>query len=151
MSFFTGEYDCKLDAKGRLVLPSRIKANLPEASVNTESHGLVLSKGLDPNIIIYPILEYKKIHNRISSLNDFNPEQRSFKRNFFRNILQVELDSNGRFLIPKSMLQHAQLEKEAVIVGMGNIIELWSPKVYENFLINDPQQYSELAQKYMDV
>ena len=150
MSFFTGEYDCKLDAKGRLVLPAKIKANLPEASVNTEVKEIVLSKGLDPNIIIYPILEYRKIHNKISALNDFNPEQRAFKRNFFRNIAHVELDSNGRFIVPKAMMVHAQLDREAVIVGMGNIVELWSPPMYEKFLINDPQEYSELAQKYMD-
>ena len=72
MAFFTSEYECKLDAKGRLVLPAKIKVNLPEVS----SHELVLRKGFEPNLIVYPMLEYKKIHSKISSLSEFNSEQR---------------------------------------------------------------------------
>ncbi|MCR9254256.1 MAG: division/cell wall cluster transcriptional repressor MraZ [bacterium] len=146
MAFFTSEYECKLDAKGRLVLPAKIKVNLPEAS-STE---LVLRRGFEPHLIVYPMLEYKKIHNKISSLSEFNAEQRKLKRNFFRSIATVELDSAGRFLIPKSMLAHAKLEKEAIVVGMGNTIEIWNPEVYEDYLINDPSEYSELAQRFLD-
>ena len=146
MAFFTSEYECKLDAKGRLVLPAKIKANLPEAS-STE---LVLRRGFEPHLIVYPMLEYKKIHKKISSLSEFNAEQRKLKRNFFRSISTVELDSAGRFLIPKSMLAHAKLEKQAIVVGMGNTIEIWNPEVYEDYLINDPSEYSELAQRFLD-
>ncbi len=146
MAFFTSEYECKLDAKGRLVLPAKIKSNLPEVS-STE---LVLRRGFEPNLIVYPMLEYKKIHNKISALSEFNAEQRKLKRNFFRSIATVELDSAGRFLIPKSMLAHAQLEKEAIVVGMGNTIEIWNPEVYDDYLINDPSEYSELAQRFLD-
>ena len=146
MAFFTSEYECKLDAKGRLVLPAKIKVNLPEAS-STE---LVLRKGFEPNLIVYPMLEYKKIHNKISSLSEFNAEQRRLKRNFFRSIATVELDNAGRFLIPKTMLAHAKMEKEAIVVGMGNTIEIWNPEVYDDYLINDPSEYSELAQKFLD-
>lgn len=146
MAFFTSEYECKLDAKGRLVLPSKIKTNLPEASAN----GLVLRKGFEPNLIIYPLTEYKKIHSKISALSEFNPQQRMLKRNFFRDIAQVDLDTTGRFLIPKTMLQHSQLEKTAIVIGMGNIIEIWNPEVYKDYLINDQEEYSALAQKYLD-
>jgi len=85
MAFFTSEYECKLDAKGRLVLPAKIKVNLPEVS----SHELVLRIGFEPNLIVYPMLEYKKIHSKISSLSEFNAEQRRLKRNFFRSISTV--------------------------------------------------------------
>ncbi|MGB3466537.1 MAG: division/cell wall cluster transcriptional repressor MraZ [Cyclobacteriaceae bacterium] len=146
MAFFTSEYECKLDAKGRLVLPAKIKANLPEVS----SHELVLRKGFEPNLIVYPMLEYKKIHSKISSLSEFNAEQRRLKRNFFRSIATVELDNSGRFLIPKNMLAHASLEKEAIVVGLGNTIEIWNPEVYEEYLIKDSEEYSELAQKFLD-
>jgi len=146
MAFFTSEYECKLDAKGRLVLPAKIKVNLPEVS----SHELVLRKGFEPNLIVYPMLEYKKIHNKISSLSEFNAEQRRLKRNFFRSISTVELDNAGRFLIPKSMLVHANLEKEAIVVGVGSTIEIWNPETYDEYLIKDSEEYSELAQKYLD-
>ncbi|MEL6557944.1 MAG: division/cell wall cluster transcriptional repressor MraZ [Bacteroidota bacterium] len=146
MAFFTSEYECKLDAKGRLVLPAKIKVNLPEVS----SHELVLRKGFEPNLIVYPMLEYKKIHSKISSLSEFNAEQRRLKRNFFRSIATVELDNAGRFLIPKNMLAHASLEKEAVVVGVGSTIEIWNPDVYDEYLIKDSEEYSELAQKFLD-
>ena len=146
MSFFTSEYECKLDAKGRLVLPSRIKGNLPEASDNE----LVLRKGFEPCLILYPMVEFRKIYSKISGLNEFNEEYRKFQRNFFRGNATVELDGTGRFLIPKLMINYAQLEKQAIVVGMGNRIEIWNPEQYNRYLINDPGEFSALAQKYLD-
>ncbi len=146
MSFFTSEYECKLDAKGRLVLPSKIKGNLPEASGNE----LVLRRGFEPCLILYPMVEFKKIYSKISGLNEFNEEYRKLQRNFFRGNATVELDGTGRFLIPKLMISYAQLQKEAIVVGMGNRIEIWSPELYDKYLINDPGEFSALAQKYLD-
>ena len=146
MTFFTSEFECKLDAKGRLVLPSKLKSNLPAASIRQ----IVIRKGFEPNLIIYPLNEYKKLHNKISSLNEFNSEQRKLKRNFFSSIVQVDLDNNGRFLIPKNMLTHATINRQAIICGMGNVIEIWNDKIYKKHLINDSETYSELAQKYLD-
>lgn len=146
MAFFTSEYECKLDAKGRLVLPSKIKANLPEVS----THELVIRKGFEPNLILYPMLEYKKIHAKIAALSEFNAEQRKLKRNFFRSIAQVELDNAGRILLPKPMLAHANLDKEAILIGMGNYIEMWNPQIFEEHQIDDSEEYSALAQKYLD-
>ena len=146
MAFFTSEYECKLDAKGRLVLPAKIKANLPEVS----THELVIRKGFEPNLILYPMLEYKKIHAKIAALSEFNAEQRKLKRNFFRSIAQVELDNAGRILLPKPMLAHANLDKEAILIGMGNYIEMWNPQIFEEHQIDDSEEYSALAQKYLD-
>ncbi len=146
MAFFTSEFECKLDTKGRLVLPAKIKTNLPEVSTNE----LVLRKGFEPNLTLYPMMEYKKIHHRISSLSEFNPEQRKLKRMFFKSIAQVELDSAGRILIPKAMLAHANIEKEAILIGMGNYIEIWNPKVFSQESEVDNDAYSDLAQKYLD-
>jgi MraZ protein len=145
MAFFTSEYECKLDAKGRLVLPAKIKANLPEVSTNE----LVLRKGFEENLILYPMLEYKKIHHKISALSEFNPEQRKLKRIFFRSIAQVELDSAGRILIPKTMLAHSKIDKDAILIGMGNYIEIWNPQVFDAGL-SDANEFSSLAQKYLD-
>ena len=146
MSFFTSEYSCKLDAKGRLVLPAKIKGSLPESSGNE----LVLRKGFEPCLTLYPMVEFKKIFSKISSLNEFNEEYRLLQRNFFRGNSTVELDGTGRFLIPKTMLTYASIEKEAVVVGMGNRVEIWNPDVYEKYLISDPDEFSKLAQKYLD-
>ncbi|UII23233.1 division/cell wall cluster transcriptional repressor MraZ [Fulvivirga ligni] len=146
MAFFTSEYECKIDAKGRLVLPAKIKANLPESSGNE----LVVRRGFEPCLILYPMVEFKKIYSKIAGLNEFNEEYRKLQRNFFRGSSVVELDNSGRFLIPKLMMGYAGLQKDAVVVGMGNKVEIWDPEKYEEHLISDPGEFSKLAQKYLD-
>ncbi|MDX1627218.1 MAG: division/cell wall cluster transcriptional repressor MraZ [Fulvivirga sp.] len=146
MAFFTSEYECKIDAKGRMMLPSKIKSSLPESSGNE----LVVRRGFEPCLILYPMVEYKKIYTKIAGLNEFNAEYRKLQRNFFRGSATVELDGTGRLLIPKLMKSYAQLEKDAVVVGMGNKVEIWNPELYEKHLISDPDEFSKLAQKYLD-
>ena len=121
MSLLTGEFECKMDAKGRLTLPSKVKAKLPEVSGNQ----LVLSRGLEPCLVLYPLVEYRKIYSRIASMNEFNEEFRILQRNFFRRITEVEIDKAGRILVPKTMSTYAKLDKEVILVGMGNRMELW--------------------------
>ncbi len=146
MTFFTSEYESKLVAKGRLVLPARIKAQLPEAGGNE----LVLRRGFEPCLIVYPMVEFKKVFSKISGLNEFNEEYRKLQRNFLSGVVTVELDNNGRFLIPKNMLGHAQIEKEVILVGTGNKVEVWNPAIYEKHLIQDPGELSKLAEKYLN-
>lgn len=145
MSFFSSEYTCKLDAKGRLVLPAKIKSNLPESTGNL----LMLRRGFEPCLVLYAMLEYKKMHSRISGLDEFDAEHRKLQRSLLRGNCQVELDSNGRFLIPKHLLAYASLEKEAIIVGVDNRIEIWNPEVYNNYLIEDEAEFSNLIQKHL--
>lgn len=145
MTFFTSEYESKLDAKGRLVLPARIKAQLPEGDAE-----LVIRRGFEPCLIIYPMVEFKKVFSKISGLNEFNEEYRALQRNFLAGIATVELDGNGRFLIPKNMLTYAQIEKDALLVGIGNKVEVWSPNVYEKHRIQDQSELSKLAAKYLN-
>jgi len=145
MSFFTSEYECKLDAKGRIVLPAKIKASLPESSANE----IVVQRGFEPCLVIYPLIEYKKILSRVAGLSEFNKEFRTLQRNFFRGNAMVELDNNGRFLIPKSLIKYSGLEKNVIVVGMGNRVEIWNPENYDEYLIKDQDEFSKLAQKYL--
>lgn len=145
MSLFTGEYECKLDAKGRLTLPSKVKSKLPEVSGSQ----LVLSLGLEPCLVVYPLVEYKKIYARIASLNEFNEEYRTLQRNFFRRISEVDLDGAGRILIPRQMARYAGLEKEAILVGLGNRFEIWDAGTFDEYIINDNKEFSNLAQKHL--
>jgi len=147
MTFFTSEYECKLDAKGRLVLPARIKNGLPETSGNE----LVVGLGFEKCLMVYPILEFKKLYAKVASLSEFNPDYRKLQRNFFRGNTVVELDNSGRFLIPKQMLNYAQLEKQVVVVGMGNKVELWNPELYKEQLYDNQNEFSDHVQKYLDI
>ena len=143
----TGEYDCKLDPKGRLVLPAKVKAALPDAYANQ----LVLVRGLEPCLVLYPRSAWEVIQAKVMALDEFNEEYRQFQRNFMRGMTEVELDSIGRFLLPGSMRRYAGLEKDAVIVGIGNRCEIWDPARYDDFLIKDASTFSKLAQKFLSV
>ncbi len=145
MAIFNGEYECKMDAKGRLLLPAKVKAKLPECS----RHEIVLSQGFEPCLIIYTMEEYHKAYERYASLSQFNVEQRKLQRNFFRGSLEVELDNMGRFLIPKRMMQYARLGREVIIAGSGKVLEIWNPIMYDEYMLNDPSEFSDLAQKHL--
>lgn len=145
MTFFTSEFESKLDTKGRLVLPAKIKAQLPSG----EGEELVIRRGFEPCLIIYPMVEFKKVFSKISGLSEFNEEYRKLQRNFFSGTATVELDANGRFVIPKNMLNYAQLEKDLILIGMGNKVEVWNPSMYEKHLIKDSSELSKLAEKYL--
>jgi MraZ protein len=149
MTFFTSEYESKLDAKGRLVLPARIKSQLPASGSEGDSQELVIRRGFEQCLVLYPMVEFKKVFSKISGLNEFNEEYRKLQRNFLSGVITVELDGNGRFLIPKNMLGYAQIDKDALLVGMGNKVEVWNPAVYEKHQIQDPGELSKLAEKYL--
>ena len=139
---FNSQYECKLDPKGRLVLPSKIKSAIPEANGTT----LMLRMAEDKCLALYPMVEFKKLENQIKALSINNPEQRKLQRAFF--ITNVELDNSGRLLIPKLYQTYAGLEKEVVVVGMGSRIEIWNPENYLNNII-DPADMSSLMEKYL--
>jgi MraZ protein len=146
MTFFTSEYESKLDPKGRLVLPARIKSQLPEG----QAKELVVRKGFEPCLVLYPMVEFRKVFSKISGLSEFKPENRMLQRSFLSGTVTVELDGNGRFLIPKNMLAHAQVDKDVIIVGMGSKVEIWNPELYRKHQISDPGELSRLAQKFLD-
>jgi MraZ protein len=153
MTFFTSEYECKLDAKGRLVLPARIKSQLPAhpaGGPEGESPELVIRRGFEQCLIIYPLVEFKKVFSKISGLNEFNEEYRKLQRNFLSGVVTVELDGNGRFLIPKNMLTYANIDKDVLLVGTGAKVEAWNPAIYEKHQIQDPGELSKLAEKYLN-
>jgi MraZ protein len=143
--FFSGEYEATLDAKGRLVLPTKLKAALPPET----GDNIVLMRGFEPCLVLYPHSEWKKVFDKVAGLNEFNEEYRNFQRNFLRGNTELELDGNGRFIVPKSMMKFASIEKDVILVGIGNRIEIWNPESYENFLIKDQQKFSQMAQKVL--
>jgi MraZ protein len=143
----SGEYDCKLDPKGRLVLPAKMKAALPDTYANQ----LVLVRGFEPCLVLYPRAAWELILARVMALDEFNEEYRHFQRNFLRGMTEVELDSIGRFLLPGSMRRYAGLEKDVVMVGVGNRCELWDPARYDDFLIKDSSAFSKLAEKFVSI
>lgn len=142
---FNSQYDSKLDPKGRLVLPAKIKAAIPEANGSR----LMLRMAEDKCLALYTMNEYRKLEGQVKSLSINNAEQRMIQRSFFISSVEVELDNAGRLLIPKMYQNYADLEKEVVVIGMGSRIELWNPEKYLQNIIADPADLSNLMEKYL--
>ena len=112
-----GEYNHTIDAKGRVIIPTKLRDGLGDS--------FVISKGLDGCLYIYENSEWESFEEKLSSLPMTNAKVRSFVRFFTGGADSVEVDKQGRILIPQSLRKHAELEKDVVFLGVGRKIELW--------------------------
>lgn len=145
MSQFHGEFECKLDAKGRLSFPAALKKQLaPEAQER-----FMLNRGFEDCLALYPMDEWVKISGVINGLNMFVAKNREFARYFFRGATELELDSAGRILLPKRLLEYAGIDKELVLYGWSNKIEIWSIDRYNKLIGEEPKDFSALAEEVM--
>jgi len=145
MNYFSGEYECTIDPKGRMLLPSKVKVRLPESNASE----LVLQRSTDPCLVLYTMPEFEKLAEKVNSLNEFDEDTASIQRNFHRSCSDVELDNAGRFLIPKRMLEHAGIVKDVILVGLGNRLEIWNPETYDQYLIKDANQMKSMLKTHL--
>ena len=145
MSHFLGEFDCKLDAKGRMVIPSNLKKQLPEA----EAEGLVINRGFEKHLVVYTKKEWNKITDELSKLNQYEERNRKFLRYFTRGATELTLDAANRVLLPKSLMEYAGIMSEVTLLCQFNRIELWSTEAYEANMDNEPENFSALAEEVM--
>lgn len=115
---FYGTYEIKLDAKGRMALPSRFRSEFPE-------NRLIITKGYEACLTIYPLDEFEKVFDQINQLSDFVVENRTLKRTIIPNSAELEFDSNGRILVPKNLLSLVGIDKDVKLLGVGRYIEVW--------------------------
>ncbi len=144
MGFINHEYECKLDAKGRLVLPAKLKAAIPESD-----GALMLMRGFEPCLTLYPMMEFNKTASKVAGLNELKKEARNIQRNFFRRSVEVELDSAGRILIPKNMLEAAKIDKEALVMGVGSRIEIWNRQMYDELYDMTDEELADSVENVM--
>ena len=142
---FLGEYDCKLDSKGRLKLPAGLIRQLPPEAQGS----FVVNRGLENHLSLYPKNEWDKITEKIDSLNSFDEDVRYFRRYYYRGASEITLDSSSRILLPKKLLTWAEIAGEVVLFAHTNVVEIWNPDKYDNILSNEPKNFSQLAQKVM--
>ena len=143
---FIGEYEATLDNKGRFLLPSGFKKQLPEGA----TENFVVNRGFEKCLSLYPMKSWKPIFAQISALNDFDPDVRKFRRYFLNGATQIELDSASRLLLPKNLMEYAGLEKDIVLVSAVNKIEIWDKNKYQEFFETfSPDAFSNLANQVM--
>ena len=147
MTGFLGEYEVTLDSKGRFLLPAGLKKQLPDGA----SASFVINRGFEKCLTLYPLSSWEPIYSKIAKLNDFDPKVREFRRWFLNGAIQMELDSAGRMLIPKNLIEHAGLEKDMVLVSAVNKIEIWDKKKYQEFFDSySPEAFSDVAAQVMN-
>lgn len=143
---FIGEYEATLDSKGRFLLPAGVKKQLPEGEMPV----FVVNRGFEKCLSMYPTQSWKPLYESISTLNDFDPKVREFRRFFLNGAMQLELDSAGRILLPKSLMEYAGLEKDIILVSAMNKMEIWDKNKYQQFFDNfSPESFSSLAAEVM--
>jgi MraZ protein len=145
MNSFIGEYECKLDAKSRFLLPAGLKRQLDPAA----KEQFVLNRGFEGCLVLYPQNEWDKIASRLKKLNLFVAKNRAFYRQFHNGATAINLDTTGRILIPKTLLAHAALEKHAVLFAYADRIEIWSKDRYEEVMSQDAEGFADLAEEVM--
>ena len=141
MTSFLGEYEVAMDAKGRFLLPSGFRKQLPEGSAER----FVINRGFENCLTLYPMDSWTVLSEKINKLNDFNPKVREFKRLFLNGANIVEADSAGRILLPKPLQEYAGLKKDIIMSAQGNKVELWDKDTYYNYINQKAGNMSDLA------
>lgn len=141
-----GVHECKLDAKGRMLLPSDLKKQL----LPVWGEGFVVKRSVFHSCLeLHPMTEWKKVMERLNKLNRFVKKNNDFIRLFTAGVRIVEPDGNGRVLVPKDLMNFAELQKEVVLSSSINMVEIWDKDKYETVL-NDPDlDFAALAEEVM--
>ena len=147
MISFIGEYESTVDTKGRFLLPSGFKKQLPEA----DGASFILNRGFEKCLTLYPTQSWEPLFKEISQLNDFDPKVREFRRYFLNGATQIGFDSASRLLLPKNLMEYAGIVKDIVLVSALNKIEIWDKVKYQQFFDSmSPETFSNLANEVMN-
>ncbi|MCB0443433.1 MAG: division/cell wall cluster transcriptional repressor MraZ [Flavobacterium sp.] len=146
MNTIVGTYECKVDAKGRLLLPSPLKKQLA-ASLQD---GFVLKRSVfQPCLELYPMAEWNVLMNKVNKLNRFVKKNNDFIRRFTAGVKVVEIDALGRLLIPKDLVVFASISKDIVLSSAVNIVEIWDKDLYEKSIDDATIDFADLAEDVM--
>jgi MraZ protein len=131
-----GEFHHNLDTKGRLILPAKIRENLGEK--------FIITKGIDKCLFVYPLNEWESIIQKYRELPN-TKEARDFMRFFLSGASECEFDRLGRINISEPLLKYASLNRECVIIGVNERLEIWNKDLWDNFVLENEKNFSSIA------
>ena len=143
MQQLLGEYECKIDAKGRMRLPTGLINQLGEVEGEL---GFVINRGFENCLMLYPDAVWEKITKEVNSLNQYDKSNREFVRYFYRGAQRLTMDSADRILVNKRLLEYAGIDKDVILAAVNDRIEVWAKDKYDNMLDEEPTDFSGLAQ-----
>lgn len=138
-----GEYLHTIDTKGRIILPVKFREELGET--------FILTKGLDNCLFIYGEQEWELLSAKLKQLPLSKPEARAFVRFFFAGAMQLVCDKQGRFLIPSNLREHAMLDKDAILIGVSNRVEVWDKNAWTKYNEAVEPAVAEIAEHLADL
>ena len=145
MSQLLGEFECRLDPKGRLMIPAGLKKQLPLEFGDK----LVINRGFEKCLVLFPIDEWQKESEKVNRLNIYTKKNREFVRYFYRGATELLMDATARILLPKPLLDYAGIDKDLVLSAFAGRIEVWSKESYDKVLLDEPSDFSDLAEEVM--
>ncbi len=145
MITFIGDFECRADAKGRIVLPATFKK-----AAGADELRFVVRKDIFENCLVMYPFDYweEELENLRKRLNPYNRKHKQFLRDFFRGSAEVMLDGNGRFLVPRRLMDLVGADRDVVLVGVDRHIELWSVNAY-SAIADDPAALADLAESIL--
>ena len=135
----TGEYEHRLDTKGRLIMPSKLREEL--------GCTFMITKGLDNCLYVYPNDEWQQFADKLNQLRMTNKSARQFKRFFNSGAVKCETDAQGRVIIPQTLRTFANIEKDVVIIGNGEKAEIWNKEAWDEINNEESLNMDEIADK----
>ena len=137
-----GEHKCKIDAKGRLMFPARLRRQLE----NIIHHGLVINRDIFENcLVLYPKPEWDKVNGEMTQLSRYNRKHQVFQRKFMKGATLVDLDSSGRLNVPTALLDYVGIDlsksNEIIVSGLGEKVEIWTVEAYQTQVLNDEDDF----------
>lgn len=143
---FLGSFNYTIDAKGRVSIPARLRKFVSPDANDT----FVFTRGSLKCINIYPMNYWKELlESKLDRLNSFDPEDTKFLRLFLPSAAEDQFDTQSRLLVPKRLIEFAEIEKDVIILGMNKYIEVWNPKLYEEYLKEIEEPYETIAREVM--
>ena len=139
---FMGEYQHTIDDKGRMIIPSKFRDALGAS--------FIITRGLDNCLFVYPRSEWEVLEQKLKALPLMKADARAFTRFFFSGATECELDKQGRVNIPNNLLQYSKLDKDCVVLGVSNRVEIWSKETWENYFDQSEESFNEIAEKLVD-
>ncbi|CAM4446926.1 division/cell wall cluster transcriptional repressor MraZ [Paenibacillus phoenicis] len=139
---FMGEFQHSIDDKGRIIIPAKFRELLGSS--------FVVTRGLDQCLFVYPMQEWEVLEQKLKALPLMKSDARAFTRFFFSGATECEWDKQGRVNLPSNLRQYAKLEKDCVVLGVSNRVEIWSKDTWEQYFQQSEDTFNEIAEKLVD-
>ena len=138
IKMFIGEYHHTIDEKGRIIIPAKFREELGDS--------FIVTRGLENCLFVYPNSSWEKICNKLNSLPFTKKDARVFNRFFMSGATGVEFDKQGRINLPSPLIDYAHLDKECVVIGTGDRLEVWSQLNWDEFFNSNKECMSDIAE-----